>query len=184
MEKKIYVFMAQGFEEMEMVITVDMLRRAKLNVEIVAIQESLDPVKGSRNIFIKPDKTIKDIDLNNCIAVVLPGGAEGTNNLRNDKRVLDIVYQAYNKNILVAAICAAPTVLIAAGINKIKMTCHPTVRNQLKDVEFVEQRVIKDRNVITSQAAGTTFEFASEIIKSLLGNDKLEEVNAGVLAKL
>lgn len=186
MSKTIYVLMAPGFEEMELVITVDMLRRAGLRVQTVSLSQHKEPVVGSRGIPIVPDLPFNELKEAECLALVLPGGLEGTKHLANDQRVLDLVRRlAGSGDAWIAAICAAPTVLVAAGVAAgRRMTSHPSMREKMTGVTYDESRVVIDGCFITSRAAGTAFEFAAALIKAVGAPTPIEEVNRGVLAHL
>lgn len=181
----VLVLMAQGFEEMELVITADILHRAGFNVQLTTLAQNLDPVLGSRGISIVPDCTLDDASKNPCDLVVLPGGMEGTERLMDDARVLELLRNQHQSGKLLAAICAAPMVLAKAGLLKGRVvTSHPGVREQLVVDKYSEERVVIDGNLITSRAPGTTFEFAYTLIAALDSREKAEAVNAGVLARV
>lgn len=185
MNKKVVVFMAPGFEEMELTITVDILRRAGIETLTASLAESIAPVKGSRGILMVPDITIDQIKCEQLDMVVLPGGIEGTQNLADSARVLEIIKTMQKLGRKIAAICAAPAVLVLAGVAAgRRATSHPAAADHMKGVTYSEERVVIDGNMITSRAAGTTFEFAFALIESLLGKEASEAVNAGVLARL
>jgi 4-methyl-5(b-hydroxyethyl)-thiazole monophosphate biosynthesis len=185
MSKNVFVFMASGFEEMELTITTDILRRAGLNVKTVSLEDSEKPVTGSRQIKMLPDTNINDTAIANADMIILPGGLEGTKNLGANEKVIEIIKKMHQNNKLVAAICAAPAVLVKAGIATQKnLTSHPAAADHMQGVNYSEDRVVKDGNIITSRAAGTTFEFAFAIIEELLGKDAVQKVNQGVLARI
>ncbi|MGM0599190.1 MAG: DJ-1 family glyoxalase III [Candidatus Rifleibacteriota bacterium] len=185
MAKKVIVFMAEGFEEMELTISVDILRRAGLDVKACTIKDELTSVKGSRGILMQPDVRIDEIDINSFDAIVLPGGLEGTKNLGESEKVLQIVKEAAQQNKLVAAICAAPVVLVKAGLASGRtLTSHPAAQEHMVGVNYSEDRVCKDGNIVTSRAAGTAFEFAFALLKELCDDKTVREVNKGVLAKI
>ncbi len=180
---KVYVFMAHGFEEMELTITVDMLRRAEFDVQTVSLADDTAPVTGSRGIPMVPDITFKQLQEGLADWLVLPGGLEGTRRLAEDTRVLDLLRRHVDGGKRVAAICAAPTVLAKAGVaGGWRMTSHPSVREKMEGVEYLEDRVVADGPFITSRAAGTTFDFAAAIIAAEKGRPAFDRVNAGVLA--
>ncbi len=180
--KKVLVVLAPGFEEIETITSVDILRRAGARVTLAGIENSL--MEGSRGINIMPDCGFDEIDSNSFDLIVLPGGQPGTTNLQNDSRVKKIVCEMDDAGKTIAAICAAPLVLQSAGIIKgRRVTSHPSVREKLKDVKYSEKRVEVDGNVITSQSPGTAMEFSLQLIEVLFGQERVEVVNKGVLAK-
>ncbi len=185
MNKNVYVFMAKGFEEMELTISVDILRRAGIDVKTVSLEDNLEAVLGSRGIKMLPDCKISEIDLNWADLILLPGGLEGTQNLGDSEVVIGSIKKMVELGKWVAAICAAPAVLTKAGILKGKSaTSHPAAAGHMPGVNYSEARVVVDGKIITSRAAGTTFEFAFKIIEELIGKEAVKEVNKGVLALL
>lgn len=182
--KKAVVFMATGFEEMELTISVDMLRRAGIETRTVSLGNDLAPVEGAHEIKMLPDTTIGQVDFNELDVLVLPGGLDGTRNLGEDERVLKMLRAANKAGKKLAAICAAPLVLLKAGVvEDVTITSHPAAKDHVIGVNYSEDRVVVDGNIITSRAAGTTFEFALTIISELLGKEVAAETNEGVLAR-
>lgn len=185
MTKHAVIFMAPGFEEMELTITVDILRRAEVEVLIATLNEDLSPVTGSRGIRMIPDILLKEVNLENTDLIILPGGIDGTKNLGASDEVIRIVNEMHKAGKIIAAICAAPAVLVKAGICKGKnLTSHPGAKAHMVGVNYSQERVVKDGNIITSRAAGTTFEFAFFLMNELLGEEPGKKVNMGVLAKI
>ncbi|KAF1082085.1 MAG: hypothetical protein GQF41_1725 [Candidatus Rifleibacterium amylolyticum] len=185
MTKKALVFMAPGFEEMELTITVDILRRAGIEAQTVTLAADKAAVKGSRNISMLPDLCLDEIAVENCDIAILPGGIDGTRNLGANQKVIGFIQKMHAAGKKVAAICAAPAVLAKAGlINGRRATSHPAAAEHMVGVNYCEDRVVIDGNVTTSRAAGTTFEFAFALVEQLLGADAVKQVNKGVLAQL
>ncbi|NLI74972.1 MAG: DJ-1/PfpI family protein [Candidatus Riflebacteria bacterium] len=182
----VYVLMAPGFEEMELAITVDVLRRAGLDVRTVTLADRIEPVMGSRGIAMVPDLDFGRLEEDRCRALIMPGGLEGTRQMAADERVLALLRRVEAAGGLLAAICAAPTVLVAAGVGKAhRMTCHPGVKATLTaaaGVTYEDSRVVIDGRIITSQAPGTTFEFAYALVGALADRAKVQEIDQGVLA--
>jgi len=185
MTKKALVFMAPGFEEMELTITVDILRRAGIEAQTVTLAADKAAVKGSRNISMLPDLCLDEIAVENCDIAILPGGIDGTRNLGANQKVIGFIQKMHAAGKKVAAICAAPAVLAKAGlINGRRATSHPAAAEHMVGVNYCEDRVVIDGNVTTSRAAGTTFEFAFALVEQLLGAEAVKKVNKGVLAQL
>ncbi len=181
----VVILMAQGFEEMELVITADILRRAGVDVFMTSIEEQADPITGSRGIRMLPDQTIDRAAPESIDMLVLPGGLEGTRRLADSDRVIDLVRQVHKLGKPVAAICAAPAVLVKAGVVAgRRVTCHPGAIEHMVGVVYQTHRVVVDGQIITSRAAGTTFEFAFQLVEMLCGKQKVKEVNRGTLALL
>ncbi|GAB4274420.1 MAG: DJ-1/PfpI family protein [Candidatus Rifleibacteriota bacterium] len=185
MKRKVVVLMAPGFEEMELTITVDILRRAEIEVVIATIGNDLSAVTGSRGISMLPDRQISRIRPQDFDMVVLPGGIEGTKNLAASPEVIELIRQMHALDKYVAAICAAPAVLVKAGICQGRnATSHPAAKEYMEGVNYLEERVVKDGKLITSRAAGTTFEFAFALMKELLSDEAVQNVNKGVMARI
>jgi 4-methyl-5(b-hydroxyethyl)-thiazole monophosphate biosynthesis len=183
--KKVLVPLAPGFEEIEAITVIDILRRAGVDVVVAGTQSG--PIEASRKTRHIPDCTLDDIHAEDFDMIVLPGGQPGTTNLRHDARIRQIIETLQANNRRIAAICAAPSVLSAYGVLKGRAaTSHPSVRAEVAAGarEISEQRVVIDGPVVTSQAAGTAMEFAFTLVEILCGADKAAEVNRGVLARL
>jgi len=183
--KKVLVPLAPGFEEIEAIIVIDILRRA--GVGVVAAGTQPGPVEASRKTKHIPDCTLDDVRAEDFDMIVLPGGQLGTTNLRRDARIKRIIETQQREDRHIAAICAAPSVLSAYGVLKDRAaTSHPSVRPDVAAGarEVSDQRVVIDGPVITSQAAGTAMEFAFALVEILCGADKAAEVNRSVLARL
>ena len=159
---------------------VDTLRRAGVEVVIAGLQEGA--IKGSRGVNVIPDRSIDEIAIEEFAAVVLPGGSPGYINLGRDRRVLDLVTKAFEKGLIVAAICGAPTVLAGLGILKGKRaTVFPGRERDLTGAEPVKEHVVVDGTVVTSQGPGTALEFSVTLVELLVGKQKAEEVKAGLV---
>lgn len=172
--KKVAVMIANGFEEGEALLTVDIIRRAGIECDMVSIDDN-DIVTGCHNITVQIDKKINDIEKDSYDMIVLPGGLPGADNLRDSEKVIDWVKRfANNPKKYVAAICAAPQVLLKADVVKgKKVTSYPTdkYRKLLSDTHYVDDEiVVVDGNIITSRGPATTMPFAYQLVE-LLGKD-------------
>lgn len=167
--KKIACLLADGFEETEALQTVDILRRANLEVDMISIHEKI--VTGSHNIQVVADRILSE-SLSNYDMIFLPGGQPGTNNLMANQKVIDEIKQFHQKEKWLAAICAAPLILDFAGVIKgRKVTSHPgVVEGAFKDSTYLEREVVIDGHIITSRGVGTVPAFAFSIIE-LFGID-------------
>jgi 4-methyl-5(b-hydroxyethyl)-thiazole monophosphate biosynthesis len=169
---KALVPLAEGFEELEAVTIIDVLRRAGVEVTVAALADN--PVEGSHALRISADAALDGVKDEVFDAVVLPGGP-GAKRLREDARVLAVVRRVAREGRLVAAVCAAPTVLEAAGVLAGKRaTVYPG--NTLPSAEQVEARVVVDGQVITSRGPGTALEFALAVAAQLAGAPKAAEL--------
>jgi 4-methyl-5(b-hydroxyethyl)-thiazole monophosphate biosynthesis len=132
--KKVLVLLATGFEEIETITVVDILRRAGARVVLAATEEG--PIEGSRGVSVLPDTLINQVDDKDFDLLVLPGGQPGTTNLQKSTKVKSIIQSMYQSRKQIAAICAAPTILHSAGILKnTVVTSHPSVKDQLIGVD-------------------------------------------------
>jgi protein deglycase len=181
--KKVVVVIAPGFEEIETITCVDILRRSGARLTMAGIENGI--MEGSRGVNILADCSLDEVDPSEFDMIVLPGGQPGTTHLQNDPRVIRMVCAMNSSGKTIAAICAAPLVLQTAGILKgRRVTSHPSVRDQLNDVEYSENRVEVDGHIVTSQSPGTAMEFAMKLIEILFGTDRVAIVNKGVIANI
>lgn len=179
--KRALILLAEGMEEMEAVIAIDVLRRA--GVEVVAASTGLTrEVTASRGVRLIADVLLNEANPVECHALIIPGGAGGARRLAGDSRVLELVQYCVKTGKLVAAVCAGPTVLKTAGVLQgIRFTCHPGVRDQFPGMQVSTDRVVEDGNFITSQGPGTSMEFALAIAKRLAGEAICAKVADGLV---
>ena len=177
---RILVYLASGFEEIEAVTIIDLLRRVGLEVTVAGLQP--DQVTGSHGITIVPDVLYVDVDPDDYDCLVLPGGQPGTDNLKVNPQVLQTVKKYYQENKLIAAICAAPTILAEAGIlQDKKVTSYPAESDVFKSSDYQELSVVKDGMIVTSRGVGTAIEFALELIKIIKGEAARNQQAARIL---
>jgi len=185
--KRVVVPLAHGFEEIETVTVVDILRRAGISVTIAGVEAGSPPgaIEGRTGIRLVPDLSIARVKASDFDMIVLPGGLKGAQTLQKDTRVARLLRALQDNDRYIAAICAAPTVLAAHGmIAGRKLTSHPSVREQLSGAIYDEGRVVIDGRLVTSRGPGTAMEFAMALVEILMGRQKVEEINQGVLAKI
>mgnify|MGYP001567475663 CR=1 FL=1 len=178
--------LAPGFEEIEAITVIDVLRRAGVKVTVAGLAPGPPgPIEGRSKIRVLSEVSLDEVDSSDFDMIVLPGGLPGTTHLKEDPRIQRIVREMAAKGKFTTAICAAPTVLSAVGLLKGKrVTSHTSVRKDLTETTYLEERVVVDGSVITSRSPGTAMEFAMKLVEILCGKEKLEEVNRGVLARL
>jgi protein deglycase len=165
--KTALLLLAEGFEEIEAVTIIDVLRRGDVAVTTASLAGK--HVRGSHEIVIESDTLLDAVSVDNFDALVLPGGP-GAKTLREEARVQAAIKQAVAAGKLVAAVCAAPTALEAAGVLKGKRaTSYPG--NPLPSATFVDERVVEDGNIVTSRGPGTTMAFALKLVERLSGVD-------------
>ena len=181
MKKNVCVLIADGSEEMEVVITVDVLRRAGIGVFLAGVGEETRMVTTSRGVRIAPDGAWDPAEANRFDAMVIPGGVGGTQTMREDASVKQAVREFLLAGKIVASLCAGPTVLHAAGALAGKTyTSHPSSREELTAGTWVDQPVVRDGNVLTSQAPGTAFAFALALVAALESSETAQKVAAGM----
>jgi 4-methyl-5(b-hydroxyethyl)-thiazole monophosphate biosynthesis len=182
---KALVFLASGFEEIETVTIVDVLRRAGVDVTVAGLAPNV--TEGKHGMRIVPDKSIDDVAVEDFDAFVVPGGNPGYKNLRKDPRVIDIIKKAFNSNKLVAAICAGPTVLSDAGIlNGKACTIYPGMDEELEAGGGKPKHdiVVVDGNIITSRGPATALPFALKLAEKLAGKQVAEAVSKKTMANV
>ncbi|MDA3930407.1 MAG: DJ-1/PfpI family protein [Prolixibacteraceae bacterium] len=175
---KILVHLAEGFEEMEALIPVDIWRRAGFDVETISISKKLE-VNGAHKIKVVADKLFIETNYDNADMLFLPGGMPGATNLDKHEGLRDKILALNDKDIKIGAICAAPLIL---GHNRLlvgkKSTCFPGFENELIGAEYTANPIETEGNIITGKGAGVTFEFALEIVKQFKGENFATELAA------
>ncbi len=179
----VVVFLATGFEEIEAMSIVDTLRRAEIEVVIASLQTGA--IAGGHGVKVVPDRQIEGINIEDFDALILPGGSPGYVNLGNDKRVLDVVRKAFELGKVVAAICGAPSVLAKAGILEgKKVTIYPGLETALAGAKHINERVVVDGKIVTSQGPGTALEFSVKLVEVLAGEKRAQELKDELVANL
>lgn len=176
----VYVMLADGFEEIEALAVVDILRRGEVEVKMVSVYDQ-DKVIGAHDIAIVPDiafsELVKDADM-----IVLPGGIPGTPNLHSHGALVELLRDEYEKGTYIAAICAAPMILGEMDLlHGKKATCYPSYENHLKGALCSTDKVCVDGNVITSRGAGTAHDFAFTLLSLLKSKEKSDEICGAML---
>lgn len=171
----IYIFLADGFEEVEALAPLDILRRANLETKTVGVTGM--EVKGAHDICVKADIALSDVDFEKIDAVILPGGLLGTENLDKNENVKEAVKWANDNKKLVCAICAAPSILGKMGIlNGKEATCYPGFEDSFGDGKYIKQSVVRSDNIITSDGMGSAFKFGFAITSALLSEETAEKI--------
>ncbi len=175
---KVYVFLADGFETVEALAPVDVMRRAGLNVVTVSIMGCKNVI-SAQNVTVVADEVYENIDFTDADALVLPGGGVGTDNLSAHEPLRALLVDAYSQGLLVAAICAAPMVFGRIGILKgKKATCYPGCEGDLFGAEYTAAAVEQDGNIITACGPGASFDFGFAIVKNFCGADVVETLRS------
>ena len=183
MTKKVALFIENGSEELEFIAPLDVMRRANLEVDLISANNE-DFITSSHNVKIIADKKINEV--NNILdydAIVIPGGMPGSTLLRDNKKIIEFYQTMYNSGKLVAAICAAPIVLSAAGITDDKeVTSYPGFDKEINYKNYnSDKAVVIDKNVITAQGPAVAILFGYEIVNYLLQDNTAEDVKQAML---
>lgn len=173
---KAYIFLADGFEEIEAITPIDLLRRANIEITSISISNS-KTVVGAHNISIEADSLFSDLNFENAELLILPGGMPGTKNLDEHAGLKKILEQQVIQGKLIAAICAAPSILGKMNLLKDKeATCYPGFENQLIGASLSESKVIQSGAIITAMGAGVAIEFSLKIIENLKGKAVADQI--------
>lgn len=177
----IYVHLAQGFEEIEAVTVVDILRRGGLDVKTVSVTGARE-VAGSHGIPLTADLLFEDADYGACEMMVLPGGLPGTTNLQKHKALMKTLTEFSASGRPIAAICAAPMIFGAMGLVRGKRaTIYPGMEDELQGALVQNDRVVEDGGVVTSQGPATAMEFALALLARMAGQKTADRVKGGLL---
>lgn len=178
--KKVAVILANGFEEIEAISVIDILRRAEIETVSVGLNKKL--VKGTHGIEVKADIVLDDMRVDDFSMIVLPGGLLGTNHLAENQKLKEILKEFDKKDLKIAAICAAPWVLSKVGVLKNNYTCYPGFEKKVNHNGYDDKKnVVIDKNIITSRGPATAMEFALNLVKELAGESKFKEIKQGLL---
>ncbi len=179
--KKIVVLFAEGFEEVEALSPVDVLRRLNLPVITATINDDL-MVKGALGVYMQMDAPLANISPDEVDAVILPGGMPGSRNLRDSLLVINFLQRLHEKGALICAICAAPTVLERAGIvaGK-KLTCYPGFESEIPSASYdANAKVVEDGQLITGRGPGVALDFAFAIASRFVEEAQVKALRAGM----
>lgn len=176
-----YLFLAEGFEEIEAFSVVDLLRRAEIEIQTVTIKPDR-MVTGAHKIQVKADLIFEEIQYEDMTGMILPGGMPGTTNLSKCKPLIEWLQKAHADEKLIAAICAAPSILGDLGILEgRKAVCYPGFESKLKGATVTEDAAVRDGHIITSKAAGTAVDFSLKLIKHLKSKEDSINIKRSIL---
>lgn len=180
--KKVVVLLADGFEEVEAITPIDFLRRAGCDVTVAGV--SGKSVTGSHGIRVTADAEVREC-VDTYDAVVVPGGMPGATHVAESGAAVDLIKRTELEGGLVAAICAAPAVVLSPNgfLDGKKATCYPGFERGFGDTEYSDERVVVDGRVVTSRGPGTAAEFALTLVRLLVGEGSADELHAGTLQK-
>lgn len=179
--KKVAVLLADGFEEIEALTAVDLLRRARVYVDTVSITEEY-VVHGSHGINVQTEDLFEEVNFAEFDMVVLPGGLPGTTNLNDHAGVKKVVKDFVENGKYVGAICAAPSILGGMGLLKGKHAIsYPSFEDKLLGAVVTRNAVVQDNNIITSRGMGTSIDFALKLVEVMGGAEKAGEIGDSIL---
>lgn len=173
------LILANGFEEIEAVSVIDILRRGKINLTVAGLNT---PVTSARGLQIIPDTTLAAIATQTFDAIILPGGEPGTSNLEENAQVTQILQTHFALNKLLAAICAAPRILNDLGfLTQVKATSFPKTMPRMTQCAYSEDEVVTDKNIITSRGAGTSLAFAYAVLEYLSSKESVDKLKEDMI---
>lgn len=177
---RVAVILADGFEEVEALAVVDVLRRAEIDTVVAGLHDG--HITSARRVKVIPDTVIETVNVDDFDMIVLPGGQPGSDNLNADPRVKDLITSFSRKGKLVGAICAAPIVLASAGVLRGKRaTSYPSYKDRLGGAAYEEKSVVTDGTVLTSRGAGTALSFGLAIVERLVSKEKARKIKEAML---
>ncbi len=172
---KFACILSNGFEDMEALATVDLLRRAKIEIDLVSIYDK-DIVIGAYGTTVVPDKLMKDIDVSNYDGLLIPGGGHSFK-IRDEESVKDLVGEFYSQKKWLMAICAAPTVFGKMGImDGLECTSFPGTEKDMGKAISLDQKVVRDKQFITARSVGVVYEFVFEILRAVYDEEAVNKL--------
>ena len=176
----VYIILGKGFEPMETVAPCDILRRGGADVRFAGIGGTL--IEGGHGICVQADCTVEEMKLENTDMVILPGGLGGVHAILASETAMNFIRLAYEKNCLIAAICAAPTILAKLHITDgRKATCYPGLEDQMGAAQMIPCGAVQDGNVITGRAAGAADEFGLACLRALKGEEAARQIASDIV---
>ncbi len=178
-----YVLLANGFEEIEAITPIDVLRRAGFDVTTLSIHDS-KKITGAHNVIIAADGLLSDYLNESPDIIITPGGMPGSTNLKESNLVIEIIKKQVSENRHVASICASPIVLDEADVlNTKNYTCYPGFEKVIKSGNYSDDRVVSDNKIITAKGPGVAIEFALKIVEELLGENVSNDLKKAMIVK-
>ncbi|MCS7083894.1 MAG: DJ-1/PfpI family protein [Aquificaceae bacterium] len=182
--EKVAIILADGYEEIEAVAPIDILRRAGVEVLIAGL--SKEPVASARNLKIVPDVSIDELNPDELKMVIIPGGSGGVERIKSDQRAKELLEKMEKRGAYIGAICAGPTALESFKLTEGKrITLYPALIDEIKSATVIkEEKVVEDGNIITSQGPGTALEFSLKLAEKLVGKEVASQVAQKMLIEL
>jgi len=181
MNKKALIILAEGFEEIEAITPIDILRRAGVDITVAGLGGT--SIKSARNVTVNTDVSLDDYD-STPDAIIFPGGLGGAENLSRSIKVKGLIESMNSKGKLIAAICASPALVLSPTgvLDGKRATCYPGMEENFPNsVKAVEENVVQDGNIITSRGPATALPFALKIVENLLGKETADSIAEGTL---
>ena len=179
---EVYLFLAEGFEEIEALTTVDLCRRAGISISTVAIGAQRTVV-GSHHIPVEADRLFEETDFSDLDMLVLPGGGKGTDNLEAHGPLMDLLQKKAAEGKWISAICAAPRILGRHGLLQGRQAvCYPGFEDRLTGATVGKQKVVRDGRILTAVGMGVAMDFGLELIRMLVDDATAARVKSSVLA--
>lgn len=176
-----FIFLADGFEESEAIVPIDLLRRAGADLTTVSISEKRS-VLSTHGIEILADKLFEECEFSDCDFLILPGGMPGTTNLNNCEKLKTLLKTHFSAGKTLAAICAAPMILGEIGaLDGCEAVCYPGFEKYLRGAKIGDEKVVACKNIITARGAGCATEFGLKIIEKLFGTEKRDEIAKNII---
>ena len=176
----VYILLGKGFEEIEAVAPLDILRRGGIEAAFAGIDGTA--VEGAHGISVNCDVTVEDIKHENIDMLVIPGGLGGVESIMNSGAAMELIKNTGDNGLALAAICAGPTVLHKLGfLNGVKAVCYPGMEEEMPGVEFCETASCADGKIITGRGPGAALEFGFELLRFFKGNDAVEELRRSMV---
>lgn len=178
----VLVALADGFEEVEAIATIDVLRRSGSNVIVGSVMDTCE-VTSQGDVRLLADKTISELLAYEFDAIVLPGGYVGVKNMISSQNLCNMILSMNNNKKIIAAICAAPLLLSHLNIlDNIDFTCYPSIEEHISSGNYIsDKKVVQDKNIITSQGPATALEFGFYIASILEGEEVVFKIKEGML---
>jgi len=176
----VYILLGEGFEESEALVPADLLRRAGVEVALVALEDL--EVAGGHGITVRADLTLEEADHDAMEMLVIPGGMGGVESIQMNLFALAMIQRAYDRGAYLAAICAGPTILAHQGfLDRRKAVCYPGMEDEMGSAVVQKgQRVVVDGHIITAEAAGSAFDFGLKLVEVLKGREAAAKVGESV----
>ena len=178
---RIFVFLAEGFEEIEAIVPIDIFRRAEIETVTVSISNE-KVVRGAHNISVLADKLFDETYFSGMDLLFLPGGMPGTSNLDAHKGLKKLIQNQFDNNKNIAAICAAPSILGKMNLlNEKEAICYPGFEDKLYGAKLSNDKVVKSGNITTAKGAGVALQFALKLVEALKGREAADKIAEAIM---